>query len=215
MLNSATANLLPNCETFRCESVEFRRIARFSDHKERKNALKKTLMIFLMFGCASCAGFFQQIATERVAEANPDCQSISVSSVIPGGGDGNLDSYNMNVCGERRQYAWIKHPVSGIYVVRNITLGRPYCEMMITSQNNRIMRIFYLRDMPGDECISSFISRGWRISSTRIAHNGDARNGWGEEILFVRASGSEQTPSESLNTSVDGVVNNRPIYFGP
>lgn len=136
----------------------------------------------------SCAGFFQEIAIGK-AIADHNCNFVTVSSTTSGGGDNGMDSYEMNVCGQRRQYAWIANPSTGISTVRDISNGRPdVCEMMESSRTQNMIRMFYLRAnaMQGVSCMDRLLSNGWRIVNQRVAHNGDTSSGWGEEVTFTR-----------------------------
>lgn len=150
--------------------------------------MKKIIGILIGSMLMSCAGFFQGFAIDKAIQDH-NCQSVSVLETTPGGGDNEMDSYEMNVCGQRRRYAWIANPSTGQTNVRDITQGRPdLCQLMETARTQNMVRMFYLRNSSaaGSACMDRLLSQGWRIVNQRVAHNGDTTNGWGEEVTFTR-----------------------------
>lgn len=125
----------------------------------------------------------------RFARQENNCNKVLLVRSIPYGSDGRRPAYELNVCDTRRNYRWILNPRTGVLFISDTTnRTQNICELMITSSETNILRIFYLRSFnrQGFACINQNLVNGWRLFDTRTVHNGDPRNGWGEEVTFTR-----------------------------
>lgn len=158
------------------------------------NHTRMLMLVVALLG-QGCLAAFASMSREHIldvaAQSSATCPRSRITILDETYGEGRETSYVLDVCGTQRTYTFVRSPLTGEGEMRDVTSGgvTPICERAIETPGEHVMIAFFREAAGTGRCMDYFASRGWRIVSTRRAHNGDTLNGWGQEVTFQREHG--------------------------